>query len=341
MVKDFDSLTPGEQKAHLGKVARKSLPFWGISPNAELTLLSISENATYKVTEEGREPTVLRVHRLSHNGVNGIRSELAWLEALKKEAGVETPQPIPGLGGQYIQEVYSPEFFERRPVVMFSYINGSEPDDSNIYASFRRLGEIAARMHQHARQWSKPPYFRRLSWDYDGNIGNLPNCGKWQYAWGADAQALQTLAQLSAKLKESLEDYGYDHTRFGLIHADLRLANLLVSGEETKVIDFDDCGMGWFMYDMASALSFLEEREDLGELVSAWVKGYRRGGYLSAEDEASIAGFIMLRRLTLTAWVASHKDSVSFAQELGPEYTHGTVRLARRYLQGALLDQQQ
>jgi Ser/Thr protein kinase RdoA (MazF antagonist) len=340
MVKDFNFLAPAEQKAHLEKVARASLPFWKISKNAELTLLSISENATYKVMEEGREPLVLRVHRLGYNSINSIRSELAWLEALKKEAGVETPQPIAGLRGEYIQEIYSPEFFESRPVVLFSYINGSEPDDSNICASFARLGKIAARMHQHARQWPRPSYFRRLSWDYDGCIGNLPNWGKWQYAWGADESGLQTLAALSASLKERLEKYGYSHTRFGLIHSDLRLANLLVSGDETKVIDFDDCGTGWFMYDVASSVSFLEERPDLGELVNAWVKGYRQGGYLSEEDEASIATFIMLRRLTLTAWVASHKDTASFAHDQGPEYTQGTIRLAKRYLQGSLLAQQ-
>ena len=43
-----------------------------------------------------------------------------------------------------------------------------------------------------------------------------------------------------------------------MIHGDLRLANLLVDGETTKVIDFDDCGFGWLMYDCATTVSFFE-----------------------------------------------------------------------------------
>jgi hypothetical protein len=43
-----------------------------------------------------------------------------------------------------------------------------------------------------------------------------------------------------------MEKFGADHERFGLIHADLRLANLLVWQEKTRVIDFDDCGFGWW-----------------------------------------------------------------------------------------------
>ena len=38
----------------------------------------------------------------------------------------------------------------------------------------------------------------------------------------------------------------------------MRLANLLVDGRDVSVIDFDDCGFGWFMYDLGSSVSFIE-----------------------------------------------------------------------------------
>ena len=43
------------------------------------------------------------------------------------------------------------------------------------------------------------------------------------------------------------------------MHADIRLANLLVDGEHVRVIDFDDCGWSWFMYDFATTVSFIED----------------------------------------------------------------------------------
>ncbi|WVM92198.1 phosphotransferase [Halopseudomonas pachastrellae] len=43
-----------------------------------------------------------------------------------------------------------------------------------------------------------------------------------------------------------------------MIHADLRLTNLLRHQQQTRVIDFDDCGQGWYLHDLAAALSFEE-----------------------------------------------------------------------------------
>ncbi|MFO1068854.1 MAG: phosphotransferase [Geminicoccaceae bacterium] len=119
--------------------------------------------------------------------------------------------------------------------------------------------------------------------------------------------------------------------RFGLVHADLRLANLLVDERITRVIDFDDCGFSWFMYDLGAALSFIEHRPDVPELVDAWVRGYRRSAPLSAADEAEIPTFILLRRLLLVAWIGSHAET-DLAQSLGEAYTEGSCTLAEQYL---------
>jgi len=42
--------------------------------------------------------------------------------------------------------------------------------------------------------------------------------------------------------------------RPGLIHADLHLGNALFWSDEVRVIDFDDCGFGYWLYDIAFAL---------------------------------------------------------------------------------------
>ncbi|MCB2813659.1 hypothetical protein KQ880_15190, partial [Listeria monocytogenes] len=59
--------------------------------------------------------------------------------------------------------------------------------------------------------------------------------------------------------------------------------------------------------------------------------GYRSVAPLSEEDERAIPMFLMLRRMQLTAWVASHADTPT-AQSMGEDYTRGTVALAQRYL---------
>ncbi|MFD0889173.1 phosphotransferase enzyme family protein, partial [Streptosporangium algeriense] len=144
------------------------------------------------------------------------------------------------------------------------------------------------------------------------------------------------LGRLDARLRERLRRFGRGPERYGLIHADLRLANLLVTGDgEPSVIDFDDCGFGWYLYDLAAALSFIEHDPRVPELVDSWLRGYRAVAPLPARDEAEIWTFIMFRRLLLVAWIGTH-TGVDTAAGLGAAYTEGTCELAERYLSGTL-----
>ena len=95
----------------------------------------------------------------------------------------------------------------------------------------------------------------------------------------------------------------------GLIHADLRSANLLVDGERTRIIDFDDCGLGWFLHDMASTLSFIEHRADRDRLMDAWAEGLLPGRQPVPAERDEFPTFLMQRRLQLLAWMGSHSET--------------------------------
>ena len=111
----------------------------------------------------------------------------------------------------------------------------------------------------------------------------------------------------------------------------MRLANLLVNGPRVNVIDFDDSGLSWYMYDLGSSLSFIEHEPYVPELVDAWIGGYRRTTDLDPADEAELPTFIMFRRLLLVAWIGSHAETET-AQQMGPEYAVTSCRLADDYL---------
>ena len=131
-------------------------------------------------------------------------------------------------------------------------------------------------------------------------------------------------------IEKRLKRYGKTENNFGLIHADLRLANLLIEGEQIKVIDFDDCGFGWHLQDLASALSFIEEKPIVPKLVNAWLSGYKKVLPFTDTDFEEIDTFIMMRRLQLTAWLGSHQQSGP-AAALSVGWMDGTMELAERY----------
>ncbi|MGR8946671.1 MAG: phosphotransferase enzyme family protein [Gammaproteobacteria bacterium] len=328
----FEQLDEQAKKQHLLDVATRALPLWGLPADAALTLLNISENATYRVDHTTfAEPLILRVHRTGYHTRDGIRTELAWTKALQAEANVETPQAIPGKSGELIETVATPALDEDRFVVLFEFIPGAEPSEDDLIEPFHRLGAIAARMHEHARGWQRPPYFERLLWDVETTIGPQGNWGDWRAAPGLDEQSTATLQRMADLIKQRLDAFGKGPERFGLAHADLRLANLLEHEGKTRVIDFDDTGVTWFMYDFATAVSFMEDREDMPELIDSWVAGYRTVSPLADDDVNELPTFLMLRRLAILAWIGSHGET-DLARELGVPFAGASVPLAEKYL---------
>jgi Ser/Thr protein kinase RdoA (MazF antagonist) len=308
------------------------LPRWGLSPHATLAFLSHSENTTFLAHDSvSGQRLVLRVQRIGYHTPAEIVSELAWIAALIAKDVVATPRPVPDDGGELLCTASlngSP-----RQVVAFEYMSGREPDPStSLPAWFGKLGLLSARLHEHSRQWRRPPAFQRKTWDFDAMLGSRPLWGDWHAGLGLRDSARSLLQRVADLLAQRLREYGQGDDKFGLVHADLRLANLLVDGDRLGIIDFDDCGLSWFFYDFAAAVSFMEHQPIVAELQKAWLEGYRKVAPVSQQDEAVLPVFIMLRRMLLTAWIASHSDTET-ARLLGADYTEGTVTMGERFLQ--------
>jgi Ser/Thr protein kinase RdoA (MazF antagonist) len=311
-------------------LAEAALERWGLG-GAPLRMINYSENFTYLVTPPGAPKVILRVHREDYHTANGIRSELAWMRGLQSEAGVKTPQAIPGRDGADIQTVAHPALPRPRNCVLFEFIEGSEPSQQQLVEPFRQLGEVTARTHRHSRGWRRPPWFERLTWDFAHSLGATPNWGPWTAGPDLDAERRQLLQRLVDVMERRLAAFGQGPERYGLIHADFRLANLLVHKGDVRVIDFDDCGLGWFLYDAATAVTLLEHSPEVDGLLQAWLEGYRRVGQVSATEENELWTFIMLRRMTIFAWFGSH-STTELARTEGPAYCENTCALAERYL---------
>jgi Ser/Thr protein kinase RdoA (MazF antagonist) len=299
------------------------LPRYGLRADTPIRLLNRSENATYIAGDA----LILRVHRRGYHTDAEIASELAWLAALQSVPGMRCVKPVADTAGNLMQHA------DGHTIVAFAPITGREVEATDDLPHwFAHLGDISARLHAHARTWAPPPSFIRKRWDCDTILGNTPHWGRWQDAPGLTADSSRILLRLSDTLRARLAAYGTGPARFGLIHADLRLTNLMIDGAGLWVIDFDDCGFGWWMYDLAAALSFIEDDPRLPDLIAAWCDGYARAGTLTDVDRAIIPTLILLRRVLLTAWLGSRADSDTAADIGAAAYTAGTVTLAERYL---------
>lgn len=322
-----------ELLGYLEVLANQSLSLWDVPEGTKARLINVSENATYLVEAPGGYKSVLRVHRENYHSHRAIECELAWLEALDAEKVVTTPGYYVGRNGDPIQQARVDGLSDPRFMVLFHFVEGDAPDESgDMTDGFEELGAIAARCHEHVLKWQKPDDFERLTWDVDAVFGQAPTWGNWRDAPEVDDAVSPTLEKIEATIRARLDAFGKTQDRFNLIHADMRLANLLVDGSRTRLIDFDDCGWGWFLYDFAAAISFIEDDPRIPDLKSAWVRGYRSVREMSAEEEAEIDTFIMLRRMALLAWIGSHIEAPE-PQEMAPGFAATTARLGQAWME--------
>jgi Ser/Thr protein kinase RdoA (MazF antagonist) len=317
--------------ANLQHLAERATRRYELPANVSVKLINLSENATYRVDDPATgHKWALRVHREGYHSRKGIASELLWQQALRADGAALTPSPIAGLDGELIQTVAIEALPRPRNVVLFNWEAGAEPAQTDV-AGFELLGETAARMHRHVKGWRRPAWFERHTWDFDTSLGDHPHWGRWRDGMGMTPESLELFARTVEVIRQRLDAFGKGPDRFGLVHGDMRLANLLMDGGVVKVIDFDDCGFSWFLYDCATTVSFFEHQPEVPDLIKAWVRGYRRVGELSAADEAEIDTFVMLRRLLLVAWIGSHSET-ELAQSMGVDYTKSTIPLCEKYL---------
>jgi Ser/Thr protein kinase RdoA (MazF antagonist) len=195
--------TPAEILRGYDPFASAALAAYGFSPAARLALLSLSENATYRVDDpaDGRV-AVLRVHRTGYHEPGAVQSELAWLTALRRDEGLRTPAVYPALDGREVVDVVLDGI--TRQTVLFELLPGAEPSADQLATQFERLGTICARMHKHALSWRRPPGFVRFSWDFDACVGLTGRWGRWQDGIGVGPAELDVLSRATAVMRERL-----------------------------------------------------------------------------------------------------------------------------------------
>jgi Ser/Thr protein kinase RdoA (MazF antagonist) len=324
----FKDLSWTEQAHRLTALAREALPRFGISRDASLTLINHRENAVFRLDDPASgQRFAMRVHREHYQSEQSIRSEVSWMEALG-QAGVRTPEVCRGTDGEPVQTVSVPEVPEPRHCDLFRWIEGTPPDPEDM-GTYRLLGEINARLHKHAKSWQRPPGFHRHFWDDEGLLGELPIWGRFQDLKVLSGEQRDLLFRARDVAREKLDRFGKDPDRFGLVHADFMPENILVGDGVPRVIDFDDSGFGWFMYDLATLLAFLFTDPDRYQrTLQAWVEGYRSVSRLPDDHLEVLPPLIMARFLISLGWLHTRSET-----PMAVEMTEIGVLLACQYAQ--------
>lgn len=323
--KQYDTLN----NAALLRLAEMTMLRYPAALQGKLSLLCRSENATFLLEAHGRR-YALRLHRADYHQRADIESELNWLDALR-ETGIDVPQAVVDREGQRVQTLMLAEGSVRH-AVLFHWVEGEMPGTDVDPRAFQQLGNITARLHQHSRRWQRPAGFQRIIWDHHTMVSPQSHWGDWRDAPNLRVQDHRIVEETIARVGSTLAEFGKEPRNYGLIHADLRLTNLLLHKGETRVIDFDDCGFGWYLHDLAAAISFVEHHPRAAEWVDHWIRGYEQVAHITDAEMEKVPTLLIQRRIQLLAWAGSHAET-EMAQSLGLQWADHSVRLCRRYLE--------
>jgi Ser/Thr protein kinase RdoA (MazF antagonist) len=276
---------------------RQALALWGLE-TAPVTFIAGRENRVYRVSTP-RGDFALRLKRPGYRSDAEILSELQWLEAMH-EAGLHVPRPQPALSGALLETVGG------QRVDLISWLSGNPLGRSraplaldDAPAVFRKLGADMARLHDACDAWDQPEGFQRSAWDVDGLLGENPLWGPFWLNPALDADT-RTLLETFRDIARDELVRRKDGLDYGLIHADLVRENVLVDGNDLRMIDFDDGGWGFRLFDVATALFKNREEPDYPVLKSALIEGYAACRPL---DATALDLFLALRAVSYVGWI--------------------------------------
>ena len=218
---------------------------------------------------------VLRIHAIGQHSTPAIHEELQWLLAIRRETALIVPAPVPAHDGSLIQEIPAPGEPTPRQCVLFHWVPGDFRHDTLTPNDLQGVGVFMAQLHCHADQFvaahPPPPTRRALFCDVHAWM-DAPGTAAAHFS----AEELAVFAAAAQRVHTTVQELGESQDVFGFIHADLHQWNYVFHGEEVRAIDFDDCGWGYYTYDMAVTLSYLEDWGTFPALQDAFLTGYQR-----------------------------------------------------------------
>lgn len=305
---------------------------WGGATSPPRLILN-RENAVFEVRFASGWHGALRLHRQGYQSADAIRSELRWTETLA-DAGFACPWPLRTLDGALIHTVPDGpvasvvQWIDAAPIgAMGQPFAGTMAEQTSVY---HRLGALLADLHLTADQ-TAPDDLIRPAWDARALC--CTESPLWGRFWANPALSAADTALLCAARDAAharLIEIGTLGT--GLIHADVLQENVLHKGRQLFLIDFDDSGHGYRLYDLATAVIQHEGTPAYVPLTDALWEGYQdEGGPLPADARADLAMFVMLRAMASAGWIIDRAPEHDPRQMV---YAARAVRLARAFVQG-------
>lgn len=255
---------------------------YGFTENTSCKLFRTGINHTYMISDN-EDKYVLRIYSYNWRTETEISEELRLI-ILLKENNIAVSYPIHDKDKNYIQTLQAPEGL--RYVVLFSFAEGKKVRNLTEKTCYS-IGSLMANIHKTTINQE----VKRI--EYNANtLTQLP----YQYATKHFAESLeemQFVKSASKHLTELFDKFDSEKLRYGVVHLDLWYDNMSIEDESTiTVFDFDFCGNGWLLFDIAYFTMQLFNTEPDAKIfkskLESFYNGYQSVTPITNEEKAII-----------------------------------------------------
>lgn len=300
--------TPDAQRHALYAIAQAALTRYDLK-QVSLAWLAYTHNAVFDVqTANGRY--VLRLHLQPDD--NALQAELAWLQHLAQVGAVTVQTPVATRDGHlYEMMAVDAAISNKGPVAisLLTYLEGQSRTMSDFSADeAHATGAMIARLHQTAPSDDITHALPRLDAD-----GLFSETGRYPLGdmVGIFSEAQQAILQaVTQQVRRVMDEMAANSGAMGWIHGDLLLKNLLFQAQMVSPIDFEYCGWGFYLYDIAPLLWQLKSLPDSGRyqaLAQAVQAGYTTVQPLTYQHH--LETFIAGRQVASLRWLAGNQQN--------------------------------
>jgi Ser/Thr protein kinase RdoA (MazF antagonist) len=254
-------MMPEDRLTFFFEVARQALAIYGLA-DAPFEYLQHSENVTFKVSHPDGSARLLRIHvpRVPSMGGHGdnpevVKSELLWLEALRRETDIPVQQPIRNRREHLVTRI-TIDGERQFNCSLLQWLEG-QPYQREYESEFTvaQMGTIIAKMHRFNGQWRLPAGYTRPRRDglyFKRALQALMPAVEDKRIDYQDYKRLEESVTLLTKTMQSLPK---TRQTDGVLHGDLHKGNFLYQHGQIRLIDFSMCSIGNFMLDLGICFS--------------------------------------------------------------------------------------
>ena len=296
-------------------IARAALAYYNLGPNPAVRPIRLLNNAVFEVAgAQGR--FVLRIHRPGYRSIEHIRSELSVLEVLAYElhgSSISVPRPVLARDGRLMVTIEEPS--PRRPQLalhcdLLTWIDGRVLKQGKGLGSRSAflLGEGLARLHVATQSLARNLELPR--WDGETMFSERSPFEPGPMEDFLSPEALDIFQNVADRARCIFKELGRGQEEWGIIHNDYILINCHFERRANRwklgVLDFDDVGWGYFLYDLAPLLGNLFDWPDaFRRLRRAFLDGYRSVRSLPVEVERHLPVLMAARHAASLTWLAA------------------------------------